>query len=229
MLFKQTIIWLMGVVMGLNGITQDAHANTFKEMPSGVIIKDFSGPEAKKYFREIADIRIGMFKEYPYLYLGSYEYEQDYLDIYFKSENSRILLVFDGHNIVGFSNAIPLNEEMDEIQAPFVREGRQLSDYLYIGEVMIFPSYRGQGVLRAFFEYHEAYAKKLGLTNMTLMTVERAANHPLKPVDYKALEPIWEHFGFHKSSSLNISLSWNQIDTGQEEVNQLASWVKTLG
>jgi len=45
-----------------------------------------------------------MFKNFPYLYEGSIEYEKQYLDTYFESSNNIILLIFDKDKVVGLSN-----------------------------------------------------------------------------------------------------------------------------
>jgi len=74
----------------------------------GISLQAFTGEEAKKYTKQIANIRITMFKEFPYLYEGSLEGEEEYLNIYFSSTNSIVLLVLDGDKVVGFSNSIPL-------------------------------------------------------------------------------------------------------------------------
>lgn len=117
-------------------------------------IRVFSGLEAQQYFDDIANMRITLFKEFPYLYQGSIAYEEEYLETYFKSPNATILLVFDNNKVVGFSNSIPLAEESDAMKAPFIAKGLDLNNYLYIGEVMLYSEYRGQGILRSYLVKH---------------------------------------------------------------------------
>lgn len=192
------------------------------------MIKAFKGPEARKYIDAIANMRISMFKEYPYLYDGSMEYEKEYLETYFKSENASILLVLDDGKVVGFSSSIPLAEETDELKKPFLDNKLAVKDYLYIGEVMIHEDYRGEGLLRKFFEHHEKHAKEKGYSHLTFITSKRPDNHPMKPEDYRDLGPIWEHFGYKMSKGLIAKISWKQIDTGKEEENELNFWLKEL-
>lgn len=189
-------------------------------------IQTFSGGEARSHWQQIAQLRIDMFKEFPYLYEGSLDYEMDYLETYFKSPNSVILLVFDQDNLVGFSNAIPLTEEMKEIQEPFLQKGIDIRDYLYVGEFMIQPSYRGRGLLRKFIEHHEALAVRHGCNNIVFMTVNRSVNHPCRPKDYASPDPIWEHFGYRRIQGMDITMIWKQVDTHKDEVNKLAIWQK---
>lgn len=191
-------------------------------------IKAFSGEDARLYWQQIAKLRIEMFKEFPYLYEGTYEYEKEYLETYFKSKNSVILLVFDADDLVGFSNAIPLVEEMKEIQEPFLRMGIDIGAHLYVGEVMIQPPYRGRGLLRKFFEYHDASAVKQNCSKIVLMTVNRSDDHPCRPKNYNSPDPIWEHFGYHRLPEMDISMVWKQVDTHKDEVNRLALWQKHI-
>lgn len=194
-----------------------------------VSLRVFNGEEARKYWRQIASLRIEMFKEFPYLYEGAFEYEKEYLETYFKSKNSRILLAFDKEEVIGFSNNIPVFEELEEIQRAFQEQQINPEKYLYIGEVMIKPLYRGQGLLRKFLEYHENFAAKYAYDHLVFMTVKRPAHHPYKPENYRSLEPIWEHFGYHQHPDLDIRIRWKQIDSSQDEDNHLAVWCKSVG
>ena len=73
-------------------------------------LKSFTGEESSAYFSQISDIRINTFKEFPYFYEGNIETEKGYLGVYFKSQKSLTLLVFDGDKVVGCSSSVPLNE-----------------------------------------------------------------------------------------------------------------------
>lgn len=193
-----------------------------------ISIKALSGSQARQYWQEIANLRIGMFREFPYLYEGSLEYEKPYLETYFKSENSAILLVFDENEVVGFSSAIPLSEEMPEIQAPFIAQNLNTEKYLYIGEVMLLPEYRGRGMLRKFLQYQENFALGKGCEYTVFMTVWRPQNHPSIPVGYKHLEPVWEHFSYKRMEGMGIEMHWQQVDTHKKERNTLEVWHKKL-
>ncbi|MBX9977137.1 MAG: GNAT family N-acetyltransferase [Alphaproteobacteria bacterium] len=193
-----------------------------------LVIKTLQGDEARPYLEQIATLRIHMFKEFPYLYEGSLVYEKDYLETYFKSKNSVILLVFDGDKVVGFSNSIPMTDETKEIQKPLRDKGLDPQHYLYIGEVMIQPPYRGKGLLRQFFDYHELRAKKERYSHLVFMTVDRPKTHPLRPMDYRILEPIWTHFGYSVLEGAYVNLSWKQVDTHKDEKNTLTLWMKKV-
>lgn len=207
---------------------ESPHNNMISLSTQNITIQALTGQEAKRYFDDIARIRLTLFREYPYLYKGTVTYEEEYLETYFKSPHTAILLVFDGDKVVGFSNSIPLTEESDEMKAPFIQKGLNLNDYLYIGEVMIYTAYRGQGILRKFFEFHEAKARKEGCKYTVFMTVERPDDHPCKPDKYKSLDTTWRHFGYELIPGLQIQLAWTQVDTNRETDNTLSIWQKTI-
>ncbi|MCT4634959.1 MAG: GNAT family N-acetyltransferase [Rickettsiales bacterium] len=195
----------------------------------GLSLQSFTGEKAKKYLKQIANIRITMFKEFPYLYKGSLEYEEEYLNVYFNSKNSIILLVLDGDKVVGFSNSIPLKEEMEEVKAPFIKNKIDISKYLYVGEMMIKEKYRNKGLSNIIAKYHEQCAKDRNYTNITFMTVIRPNDHPLKPENYRPLEPLWKALGCNPLKEIKIKFSWKQVDKDIPQENQLAVWSKKLG
>lgn len=209
--------------------TKESSDNTMiLSSTQNITIQSLTGQEARKYFDDIACIRLTLFSEYPYLYKGKVAYEQEYLETYFKSPHTAILLVFDGDAVIGFSSAIPLAEESDEMKEPFIKKGLNLNDYLYIGEVMVYPAYQGKGILRKFLEFHETKARKEGYKYTVFMTVERPDNHPYKPDNYKSLDAVWKHFGYELIPSLQVHLAWTQVDTNRETDNTLAFWQKSI-
>lgn len=211
----------------LAGTSVNNFANVYER--TGISVKVLSGEEAQQYWKDIATLRIQMFREFPYLYEGSYEYEKDYLDIYFRSSASVILLFFAGDKVVGFSSAIPLKEEMDEIKSPFLAHNIDASKYLYVGEFMLKPEYRqGISLGLSVAQFYEDYARGFGREKLVFMTVQRPDNHAARPSDYRSLEPLWCRRSFKKREDLHIHITWEQIDTHREENNVLDIWEKDL-
>lgn len=195
-------------------------------LPNNLIIRALNGQQAKEFCSHIAHMRDTMFKEYPYLYKASSE--EEFLETYFNCPDALLLGVFDGPDIVGFSSSIPLKYEPKELTEPFVTLGHNINDYFYIGVVMIHPSYRGQGLLRSFFEYHEDKARNEGYAFTCFITVKRADDHPCKPVDYKSLDPVWRHFGYELMNDLEVNFAWMRVDTQREMDNAHAVWSKEI-
>ena len=68
-----------------------------------ITISTHTGEAARPFLTEIALLRIAVFREFPYLYEGSLEYEMQYLNDYLSSKNSLIVLATHGSVIIGAS------------------------------------------------------------------------------------------------------------------------------
>ncbi len=191
-------------------------------------ILELTGKQAERHCDNIAQIRITLFSEYPYLYQGTIACEKEYLRTYFESSNASILLVFDKGDIVGFSSSIPLSQETHELKRPFIEKGLDCNEYLYIGEVMIHPLYRGKGIARYFLEFHENKARQEGYEYTTFMTVDRPDDHPCKPKNFKPVDEIWQHFGYKLLPDMKVSMGWLQVDTETKTLNTLSLWYKKV-
>lgn len=168
----------------------------------------------------MGQLRILLFKEYPYLYKGTLEEELPYLDTYFSSSKSRVVCVFDSSKLVGFCTAIPL-VEMPGHSEPLKKEGFAPENFLYIGEVLLLKDYRGQGFLDKFMKLQEEHAVHQGYSFTTFVTICRAEDHPERPQEYKDLKKSWERLGYQPLPSIKIEVPWRQVDTGVQEINTL--------
>lgn len=192
---------------------------------SAITIRAFTGAEAEPFMDAIAQLRIDNFRDFPYLYDGDLAYERAYLATYFRSPSTRIYLVFDGDTVVGFSNSILLSEESDEFTKPFRDKGLVLEEYLYIGEAILNPPYRGRKLFHELAKLHEDRIRDEKHKNVLCYSVVRSEDHPLRPEDYKPIEALWTRLGFREDPSLNVHIAWKQVDTGKEEGNILAAWI----
>ncbi len=191
-------------------------------------VEAFKGKQGKKFSADIIRFYITMFKEFPYLYDGSYEVEKEEKDYFYTSDCSLTLIVFDQDEIVGVSRSILLSEYLEDLEFSSASEDFNQTDYMYIAEVMIKEQYRGQGLLRLFFDYHEQFAREQKCSYSLFATVVRPVDHPLRPVDYRSLEPLWKHFGYTTLSEPKMILAWKQIDTEKLVDNQLDLWCKKV-
>jgi GNAT superfamily N-acetyltransferase len=192
-------------------------------------IQSFSGSDAAPYFDDLARLRIAVFRDFPYLYHGDSDYERQYMEIYARSEGSVFILAIDNGLVVGASTGTPMITETDEVQAPFIEAGRDPADYFYFGESVLLPAYRGRGIGVSFFEDREAQAKKLGLRYATFCAVERAKDHPRRPVDYQPLDAFWAKRGYTHHPELRTTFSWRDLDEIKESRKPLSFWIRDLG
>ena len=203
-------------------------------LPDGILeamslrVEVLSGSEVAPWITELARLRIAVFREWPYLYEGSLEYEQHYLAKFQDLPESTLVVVRDGERVVGASTALPLLQAEAEFQAPFVQAGLNPAEWYYFGESVLEPAYRGQGLGVAFFRYREARALELGYRRVTFCAVERPPDHPLRPTDYVPLDAFWQRRGFSKRPDLVGWFSWPDLGQPQASAKPMVYWVKAL-
>ena len=78
-----------------------------------VVIEALRGEAARAVLPAVAALRIEVFREYPYLYEGSRDYEERYLAPY-ATGRSVIVVARDGDDVVGASTALPLLDHSDD-------------------------------------------------------------------------------------------------------------------
>ena len=177
----------------------------------------------------IAQLRIQVFREFPYLYEGSEDYERKYLQTYIDSPDSLFVLVFDGERLVGASSGLPLSDEVDDLRRPFEQQGEPVERIFYCGESVLLPEYRGRGIGVRFFEEREAPARRLGrFEKICFCAVERPADHPRRPADYLPLDGFWQRRGYQKRSDLRTTFVWQDLDETAESPKPMVFWMKSL-
>lgn len=187
------------------------------------------GDQINPLLEQIGKLRIQVFKEFPYLYEGSLDYEINYLSRYAKSESAALFIVRDNENIVGMSSCVALSEEEKNFQRPFLENGYDLSSIFYFGESILLPKQRGKGLGKQFFKLREDHARKsLGksLKFTTFCAVNRELDHPLKPPTYNSPEPLWNKMGYIKNISLVAKFSWPELGQSHETEKELTFWLK---
>lgn len=178
---------------------------------------------------ELARLRIQVFREYPYLYEGSTAYEEKYLQTYANAPGGVIVLIRDGGRVVGASSGLPLTTETPNVIEPFVKCGYDPEHVFYYGESVLLPEYRGRGLGQRFFMEREAHVRGLGRFDIACFcAVERPADHPRRPVNYRPLDDLWSRQGFVKHPELRATFSWRDLDEAVESPKPMVFWLKRL-
>lgn len=196
-------------------------------MAKDIRIERRSGEALIPYIPELARLRIQVFRDFPYLYDGDLDYEKKYLQTYIDKPDSVIVLALDGEQVVGASTALPMRDETEELQRPFIEHGYDLNDVFYCSESVLDKNYRGLGIGVRFFEEREAHAEALGgFKHITFCCVERPVGHPRRPADYQPLDAFWNKRGYFKHPELRTEYVWKDLDDAEETAKPMTFWLK---
>lgn len=197
-------------------------------MTSALHILEIPGTELSRWLDALGELRIRVFREYPYLYDGTLEYEREYLRVYERCADSLVVLVTNERcELVGATTCIPLAAESGDFLKPFIDAGLPVSEYLYCGESVVLPEWRGHGLGKEFFARREAHARRLGLKRMAFCAVDRPDDHPQRPGGYLPLDGFWTAIGFEKVPDLKAEFSWKEVGEPHESPKTLTFWTKT--
>lgn len=201
----------------MNGLTSTFH------------IHELRGKEVEPWLEALGTLRIGVFREYPYLYDGTMEYERRYLGRYVECERSLVVLVTDAEgNAVGATTCMPLSDEEAEFQSPFQTRGDDVGNILYLGESVVLGEHRGMGLGKQFFHLREQHARQLGLEVSAFCAVDRKADDPRRPDGYRSPEGLWNALGYQKQADLKATFSWKEIGESEDHPKTLTFWMKSL-
>ena len=191
--------------------------------------KTYLGPAFAQVFEPLAQLRMQVFRDYPYLYEGSLEYELDYLQTYARAERSFLFAAFDGDNMVGATTCIPLSDETAEVQAPFLAAGMDIGAIFYFGESILLPQYRGLGLGHRFFDEREAHARSFPQYGATCFcAVVRPPDHPDRPAGYRPLDLFWEKRGYRMQPGLQSSFEWPDLGQSQSTAKPMQYWMRGI-
>lgn len=195
-------------------------------------IQELTGDALTGALDDLADLRIAIFRDYPYLYDGSgvdgRAYERGYLSAYADNAQALIVGAYAGDQLVGAATAAPMADHAADLAAPFDAHGIDIGDVYYFGESVLLPQWRGHGVGHAFFDRREAKARELGFPIAAFCAVVRPSDHPERPADYSPLDPFWRRRGFAPVAGLIASFGWKDMTDTHEIQHAMQYWLKRL-
>ncbi|MGQ9368756.1 GNAT family N-acetyltransferase [Azospirillum sp. ST 5-10] len=198
-------------------------------MPDALRIEPLTGDALQARLPDLARLRIAVFRDFPYLYDGSPDYEERYLATYAAAPGSVVVGAFDGERVVGAATALPLRHEPEHVTAPFRAGGWDVGRLFYYGESVLLPAYRGRGVGVRFFAEREAQARRLGgFSHAVFCAVDRPADHPRRPAGHVPLDDFWRRRGFRPLPGVACRFSWRDLDETAESEKPMRFWIKEL-
>ena len=192
-----------------------------------VEIRRLEGDAIAEALDDLARLRIAVFRDWPYLYAGTLDYERRYLGRFAASPRAFVVGAFAGGTLVGAATALPLADEHADIRAPFDAAGEDVSDTFYLAESVLLPAWRGRGIGHAFFDHREDGARALGYRRCVFCAVVRPEDHPLRPPAARSLEPFWRRRGYRPLPGVVCRFAWTDVGEIGETEKALQFWERT--
>lgn len=187
-----------------------------------------TGQELVDALDDVAQLRITVFRDWPYLYDGSIDYERTYLRTYVESQDAVLVGAFDGERLVGASTGTPMRDHEDDFAAAFDGTGYDLNTIFYCAESVLLSDYRGHGLGHQFFDHREAHARALGFQKSAFCAVQRPGDHLARPSDYRALDPFWRGRGYEPLPEVIAQFTWKDVGQTLSTAKPLMFWIKDL-
>lgn len=191
-------------------------------------VQPLTGPALDAVLDDVARLRIAVFRDWPYLYDGDLDYERGYLRPYRDNPRAIVVGAFDGATLVGAATGTPMEDHADDFAAPFAGTGVALPDIFYCAESVLLPGYRGRGIGLAFFDAREGHARALGRRHVAFCAVQRPADHPARPTDYRPLDAFWRARGYAPLPGVIARFRWKDVGEPAETEKPLQFWMRTL-
>jgi GNAT superfamily N-acetyltransferase len=191
-----------------------------------VTVRTVTGQDILPLLPDLARLRIGVFREWPYIYDGDVAHEETYLQTYVKAEGAAVVIAEAGQKIVGAATCLPMLAATPNIRQPFIAHGWDVSKVFYFGESVLLKAYRGRGIGVKFFAAREAQAASFETT--AFCAVVRPATHPLRDPDYTPLDSFWTHRGYTKRPELACRMTWRDRGAAEDTEKTLVFWTRSL-
>lgn len=193
------------------------------------VVRSLLEPEERlAAISQLAALRISVFRDWPYLYDGTVEYEAAYLHE-FANEPASVLVIAElDQQILGAATASPMASQKAEFRDAAHAHGLDVDRLFYFGESVLLPSCRGLGIGHAFFDEREAAARAWGATAAAFCAVMRPENHALRPTDPRDLTPFWRSRGYRPVDGLICDFDWKDVDQPAETAHPMQFWSRSL-
>jgi GNAT superfamily N-acetyltransferase len=194
----------------------------------GIEVRALRGPDLEAALDAVAGLRITVFRDWPYLYDGSLEYEREYLRAYRDNRDALIVGAFHHGALVGASTSSPMEEHAPEFSAPFQAQGIAVEKILYGAESVLLRPYRGIGLGHRFIDLREAHAGALGRSHVAFCSVIRPEDHPARPAVYRSNDAFWRGRGYEVVPGAIARFSWKDLGEADETEKSLQFWMRKL-
>lgn len=195
---------------------------------SDIQVRALQGAELEAALDGVAELRITVFRDWPYLYDGSKDYEREYLQTYRDNPGALLVGAFHEGRLIGASTSTPMEDHAPEFAAPFRALGIAPEKILYGAESVLLRPYRGIGLGHRFIDLREEHARALGRTHVAFCSVVRPEDHPARPAVYRSNDAFWRGRGYATLPGVVARFSWKDLGEAEETEKALQFWMRAL-
>ncbi|TAG12769.1 MAG: GNAT family N-acetyltransferase [Rhodobacterales bacterium] len=193
-----------------------------------ITVRALRGPDLEAALDQVAQLRITVFRDWPYLYDGTLDYERQYLSSYRDNPGALLVGAFHDGTLVGASTSTPMEDHAPEFAAPFQALGIPQEKILYGAESVLLRPYRGIGLGHRFIDLREDHARRLGRSHVAFCSVVRPEDHPARPAAYRGNDAFWRGRGYEPLPGVVARFSWKDLGDSAETLKPLQFWMRAL-
>lgn len=197
-------------------------------LAAAIHFETYQGIEITPHNPEIISLVNKVFYEYPYLYRGDSEGYNEALRGYAQSTNSYVVFAWDGDKVVGLATGIPLTDSWDKHAVPLRQKGIDVSKAYYLGELVVLPEYRGQGIGYRMGETIEQFARSHGYTLLALMSIDEALMEAPPPQGYISSACTFRKLGYTKHPEIYLDSTWINVGGTAPLSHRMVYWTFPL-
>lgn len=194
-------------------------------------MKTFKGESITPFLKDITDLCITIYKEYPYCYEGTEEEYFPFIEYYALSDNGIASLLFDNDRPVGIAIGMPMSEMREKYREPFTK-ARPYEDFdklFYLGEFLLLKNYRGRGLGKEMYlEIERSVKENENLKKICFCKIDESNQIHLESENYKPLDGFWEKIGFNKCDDITVIVHWQNVGEVDDSPHKLVYWLKSF-
>lgn len=187
-----------------------------------------TGTDLRAALPQLAQLRIKVFAEWPYLYAGDDANERRYLASYETARAGILIASFDGDTIIGAATGMALTDHDDAATLMLPAGKADEARVFYCAESVLLPTYRGQGLGHLYFDERERFAVQNGFTHAGFLSVIRPQDHPLRPNDPHTHTAFWAGRGYAPVTGTTADMMWTDVNTNVPTAKTLQFWMRRL-
>ncbi len=191
-------------------------------------VRSLTGPALEAALDDVARLRIAVFRDWPYLYDGTLDYERAYLATYRDNPGALLVGAFHHGQLIGASTSTLMEDHAEAFSAPFARLGIPLTDILYGAESVLLEPYRGIGLGHRFIDLREDHARAMRRRYVAFCSVQRPESHPAKPENARTNDAFWLGRGYAPLPGVIAEFSWKDVGAAAETTKPLQFWMREL-